>query len=100
MQRKELAQAIEAAIDRLPPSYRVVIVLRDVERLSTREAAEVLGVQEENLRVRLHRARGALRERLQRDLDVATVEAFAFDGERCDRITNAVLATLFEGARG
>lgn len=92
--RKEMARVLEAAIDDLPPSYRVVIMLRDVEHMSTTEAAEALGVREENLRVRLHRARGALRERLVDELGLAAVDAFGFDGERCDRMVDAVMAAL------
>jgi RNA polymerase sigma-70 factor (ECF subfamily) len=43
------------------------------------------------VRTRLFRARGLLREGLSRDIDVATADAFAFDGERCDRIVASVL---------
>lgn len=92
--RQEVAAALEAAIDSLPPSYRVVIVLRDLEHMSTEEAAEALGVRKENLRVRLHRARAALRERLVDELGLAAMEAFGFDGERCDRMVEGVLGAL------
>lgn len=92
--RREMARVLEAAIDSLPPSYRVVIMLRDVEHMSTAEAAQALGVSEENLRVRLHRARGVLRERLVDELGLAAVEAFGFDGERCDRMVDAVLGAI------
>ena len=62
---EERALAVQAAIDRLPETHRVVLVLRDLEGLSTREAAEMLGVEENALKVRLHRARAALRSLLE-----------------------------------
>ncbi len=62
---KELMDAMNAAINRLPESLRTVFVLRDVEGMSTREAAEVLGISESALKVRLHRARIALRSEIE-----------------------------------
>jgi RNA polymerase sigma-70 factor (ECF subfamily) len=56
--------ALEEAIAGLPPTLRAAFLLRDVEGLTTAEAAEALSVTETNLKVRLHRARLALRERL------------------------------------
>jgi len=56
---------VHAAIDRLPEDYRTVLVLRDIEELSTREAAESLGISEGAVKVRLHRARGALKVLLE-----------------------------------
>ena len=55
--RHELRTALEAAIDALPTTLRAAFLLRDVEGLSTADAAEALGVSEANLKVRLHRAR-------------------------------------------
>jgi RNA polymerase sigma-70 factor (ECF subfamily) len=56
--------ALEEAIGSLAPTLRAAFLLRDVEGLTTAEAAEALGITETNLKVRLHRARLALRERL------------------------------------
>jgi RNA polymerase sigma-70 factor (ECF subfamily) len=55
---------IEGAIAVLPESLRVVFVMREMEGLSTEETAEALGLSSENVKVRLHRARLALRETL------------------------------------
>jgi RNA polymerase sigma-70 factor (ECF subfamily) len=55
---------MEAAVETLPPSLRAAFVLRDIQGLSTQEAAEALDITESALKVRLHRARLALRERL------------------------------------
>jgi RNA polymerase sigma-70 factor (ECF subfamily) len=63
--RKDVRDAVRAAVDRLPENHRVVIVLRDIEELSTAEAADILGVEENTLKVRLHRARSALRTLLE-----------------------------------
>jgi RNA polymerase sigma-70 factor (ECF subfamily) len=52
---------VRAAIDRLPDSYRTVLLLRDIEELDTAEVAQVLGVSDNVVKVRLHRARQALR---------------------------------------
>jgi RNA polymerase sigma-70 factor, ECF subfamily len=60
----ELLDAMNQAVSRLPESLRTVFVLRDVEGMSTREAAEMLGISESALKVRLHRARLALRQEL------------------------------------
>ena len=53
-----------ARIDELPETYRTVLLLRDIEELSTREAAEALGIGENALKLRLHRARQALATKL------------------------------------
>lgn len=63
---REFLAAIEAALGRLPIAYREVVVLRDVEGLTTAEAADALGIEERALKSRLHRGRMALR----RELDV------------------------------
>lgn len=60
----ELREVMEAAVESLPPSLRAAFVLRDIQGLSTQEAADALEISETALKVRLHRARLALRERL------------------------------------
>ena len=60
----ELRRGLESAVDALPATLKAAFLLRDVEGLSTADAAEALGVSEANLKVRLHRARLQLRERL------------------------------------
>lgn len=63
--RIELRVALAAAIETLPPEYRVVLVMRDMEQLSTRETAEAIGLPESTVKMRLHRARLAVRRELQ-----------------------------------
>ncbi len=59
--RREICALVRQCIDRLPESYRTVLLLRDIEEVSTSEAATMLGVTENALKIRLHRARQALR---------------------------------------
>ncbi|HKY33196.1 MAG TPA: sigma-70 family RNA polymerase sigma factor [Candidatus Polarisedimenticolia bacterium] len=64
LQSKETCAFVRQCIDRLPESYRTVILLRDIEDMDTRETARLLGITESGAKVRLHRARQALRELL------------------------------------
>ncbi|HET7291753.1 MAG TPA: sigma-70 family RNA polymerase sigma factor [Vicinamibacteria bacterium] len=61
LERRENREFVRAALDRLPDDYRTVILLRDIEELTTAEAAAALGISEVACKVRLHRARQALR---------------------------------------
>jgi RNA polymerase sigma-70 factor (ECF subfamily) len=92
----ELRRAIETAVDTLPETLRVAYVVRDVEGLDTRDAAAALGISESALKVRLHRARAALRHVLERRLATASRQVFPFLGERCDRLTAAVMTRVLE----
>jgi len=62
--RSELSGVLGAAIGELPESYRSVILLRDVEELSTQDTAQILDVSEDVVKTRLHRARLAVRKKL------------------------------------
>ena len=64
LQRAETCALVRAAIDELPDTHRVVLLLRDIEELSTEEVAETLGVTPNAIKIRLHRARQALRSLL------------------------------------
>ena len=92
--RTEMRRLIEARIDRLPDAFRVVFMLRAIEEMSVEEVAAALEMPEATVRTRFFRARSLLREGLSRDVDVALDDAFAFAGERCDRIVAGVLARL------
>ena len=94
--RAETRRLIEAGIDRLPNAFRTVFVLRAVEELSVEETAVCLGIPTATVRSRFFRARGLLREALAREIDVSLEGAFAFAGDRCDRIVAGVLAQLNE----
>jgi RNA polymerase sigma-70 factor (ECF subfamily) len=62
--RREMQQCLRGIIDSLPESYREVLALRELEGLPDAKVAEALGVSVGAVKVRLHRARGRLRERL------------------------------------
>src|SRR5207244_11921943 len=64
LQRKEMRQLVRTAIDRLPDTYRTVLLLRDIEEMNTEETAEILGISTTAAKLRLHRARQALRSQL------------------------------------
>jgi RNA polymerase sigma-70 factor, ECF subfamily len=69
----ELRGVLQRAIHQLPDIYRSVLLLRDVEGLTTEEAAEVLGAGTDAVKTRLHRARLMLRKRLDSELDTGGV---------------------------
>ncbi len=68
LERTELQQTVQQAIASLPLSYRIVLVLRDMEQLSTRETAETLELSESTVKMRLHRARLMVRKELEADV--------------------------------
>ena len=93
---REVQAAVERAIDALPEQARVVVVMRLVEDLSTAETAACLNISEESVRARLHRGRQKLRNLLEPQFAGELARAFAFAGERCDRIVAKVLQRIVE----
>jgi RNA polymerase sigma-70 factor (ECF subfamily) len=91
---REAVRLLERAVDELPAPYRSVFVLREVEQLSTRETAESLGLGEDAVKVRLHRAKGMLRKALGEEVDRAAPEAFQFLAPRCNRMAERVMAAI------
>jgi RNA polymerase sigma-70 factor (ECF subfamily) len=90
----ELHTALEAAIVSLPAKYRSVIMLRDVEEMTTAETSLALEISEESVKVRLHRARALMRRALYRQSGQCARELFTFPATRCDRVVAAVLARI------
>jgi RNA polymerase sigma-70 factor (ECF subfamily) len=62
--RSELRDALDSAVADLPQTYRAVVLLRDLEELSTEETAQILGLTQDVVKTRLHRGRVALRQLL------------------------------------
>jgi len=91
---RELSELLEKAILGLPEDYRLILMMRHVEEMNTEETAECLNVTEENVRVRLHRARALLRKQLYSQVGSASIGAFLFLGARCDRMVTRVFRTL------
>jgi len=96
---REFGRMVEHAIDELPDIYRSVLIMREVEGMSTDEAATVLDVEPEVVKTRLHRARAALRAALDARLGEQMTNMYTFGNERCDRVVAAVLARLNLGGR-
>ena len=92
----ELNKLLEAALLDLPEQYRTVVMLRDVEEMSTTETAAALELSEENVKVRLHRGRLMMRTWLVERMGENSKKAFTFMGERCDRVVAGVFARLAE----
>jgi RNA polymerase sigma-70 factor (ECF subfamily) len=89
----ELGALLERHVERLPQGLREVLVLREVVELDTAETASCLGISEEAVRVRLHRARAAVATSLSEVLSPVG-SLYGFAGARCDRITAWVTAAI------
>ena len=90
----ELSGLLEEAILSLPENLRTVLMLRDVEELSTAETAEALSLSEENVKTRLHRGRALVRRKLYARIGADAPSAFVFMGTRCDRVVSRVFHAL------
>jgi RNA polymerase sigma-70 factor, ECF subfamily len=88
--RGEMSACVREHVDQLPPDYRTVVVLSELEELPDREIAEVLGVSLEAVKIRLHRARARLRQGLEHGCDFARDERNEFTCEpRRDDVSSA-----------
>jgi RNA polymerase sigma-70 factor (ECF subfamily) len=90
----EIRKLLEEAVEKLPDAYRTIFMLRDVEEMSTTDAAEVLEISEENVKVRLHRARALLRKDLYHRVGTERKEVFNFHALRCDRVVKNVFERI------
>jgi len=90
----QIQKVLEKAIDSLPAAFRVVFVMRDVEEFSTADTATLLGIREETVKTRLHRARRMLRESLGEQLASALKDVFPFEKPRCDALVQRLLDQL------
>jgi RNA polymerase sigma-70 factor (ECF subfamily) len=94
MAQRQLCQLVERAIDDLPHDFRTVLVARVVEGMSVEETAAAFGIRPETVKTRLHRARRMLRTALADHIGPLFSDVFPFEGQRCERITNAVVKRL------
>jgi RNA polymerase sigma-70 factor (ECF subfamily) len=76
----EMRSLLEIAVDSLQDEYRSVLIMRDVEGMSTSETADCLEISEENVKVRLFRARAAIRRQLFEYVGAASPRAFPVPG--------------------
>lgn len=91
-QLSEMKALLEAAIAELPLAYRAVYLLRDVQHLTTSDTARCLGISLVSAKVRLHRARALLKEKLM--ATAAGSEVFAYDARYCAAMTERVMRIL------
>jgi RNA polymerase sigma-70 factor, ECF subfamily len=89
--RSQIREILERAIDDLPPAFRTVLIMRDVEESTVDETANVLGVKSETVRTRLHRARRMLRDRLGEQFAAVLKDVFPFERPRCDALVRKLL---------
>ncbi len=92
--RAQIRHLLEQAIDELPPAFRTVYMMREVEECSVEETAAQLALKPETVKTRLFRARRQLRASLQGSLASTLTDAFPFMGKRCARVSDAVMARL------
>lgn len=69
VQREEMRDLVRRSIDMLPETHRAILIMRDIEEMTTDEVAQVLEITPNAVKVRLHRARQALRTLLDRELE-------------------------------
>jgi RNA polymerase sigma-70 factor (ECF subfamily) len=84
--RAENREEFQRAVLKIPPDYRMVLVLHDMEELSTEEVARITGLREGTVRVRLHRARVFLRNQLARNIKPAATQGKRQPSARCKRL--------------
>jgi RNA polymerase sigma-70 factor, ECF subfamily len=89
--RSQVRDLLEHAVDGLPESFRIVLILRDIEEMSIEETAALLMIKPETVKTRLHRARKLIRAALSKRLPEAFSELFPFDGKRCANMANRVI---------
>ncbi len=89
MARNELQGLLERSVMELPDNFRQVYVLREIEGLSTRRVADLLDMTEENVKVKLHRAKKLLRSLLLEN--VTQLELFMYYRPKCDVLTAKVM---------
>lgn len=96
--RLEMRRILESVVDRLPDPFRIVLVLRDIEGLSTEETAGQLSIRPETVKTRLHRARKLVRAEVEERTKASFAELFPFAGVRCAEVADRVVGRL-RGAR-
>ena len=89
--RKEMSECVVEFVDNLPPDYKTVIVLSELEGLTNKEIAEILEISLDNVKMRLHRARAKLKATLNNGCDFYHDEQSTL---ACDRKSSQILPKL------
>ena len=88
----ELGHIIESALNKIPEDYRMVFSLREINGFNVLETADLLGISEPNVKVRLNRAKTMLREKLEQNYSAK--ELFDFNLIFCDPLTKFVMDAI------
>ena len=94
MAQREICRLVERAIDQLPMEFRAVLVARVIEGMSIEDTADSLDIKPETVKTRLHRARLLLKDAIAEHTGPLLSDVFPFEGERCERMTAAMLLKL------
>ena len=86
---ENLKKALESAIGHLPSKYRIVFILREIEHMPVADVAATLEISEENVKIRLHRAKNMLKDMLR--AEVSSLEIFTFHASRCALMADRVM---------
>lgn len=89
---RNLKLALESAIGHLPSKYRVVFILREIEDISVADTAAMLDITEDNVKIRLHRAKNMLKDMLR--TEATSLDIFAFHASRCALIATRVMGHI------
>ncbi len=90
--QKDFKKLLEQVVDELPPKYRAVYLMREIENMNTGETAECLNISESNVKVRLHRGKKMIQDLINKEF--TETEIFGFLGKRCDQIVFNVMRTI------
>ncbi|HSN10222.1 MAG TPA: sigma-70 family RNA polymerase sigma factor [Hanamia sp.] len=91
---KELGRVIENAVHKIPEDYRIVFTLRELNGLNVAETAEALNLTENNVKVRLNRAKGMLQREIKKMYSPQDI--FEFNLIYCDNMVNRVMDKIYE----
>lgn len=87
--RKQMSACVREYIDKLPPDHRMVLLLSEIEGFTDKEISDVLQISHENVKIRLHRARAALRKELEKGCDFYQNEEGSL---ACDRKSISIMS--------
>ena len=90
--RKEFSNILESALQKIPVTYRMVFLLREVEGMNVAETADLLGISAVNVKVRFNRAKTMLQKQMETYYHSAN--PYEFNLVYCDRIVNNVFAQI------
>jgi RNA polymerase sigma-70 factor (ECF subfamily) len=94
---KELSSVIEGALQQIPLDYRLVFTLRESSDLRGAEVAEILAISEDNVKMRLSRAKAMLRKEIEKIYSKEDI--YQFNLIYCDSMVNRVMEKIKENNR-